>query len=274
MIKDQAAIEGRREDAAADGVEPMLKAERLVKRFGGIAAVDGMSLEVGRGEIVGLIGPNGAGKSTTFDLLAGAQRADSGRILLDGVAVEGLPPERRVGAGLGRTFQIPRPFPTMSVVENVMVGAQAQSGERILPNWLAPGRVAREEAANHERAMRLVEFVGLGRLAREPARVLSGGQRKLLELARALMAEPKILLLDEPAAGVNPTLLAAIVDRILDLNRDGMTVLVIEHNMDMVARLCGRVYVMASGRLLAEGTPDAVARDRRVAEAYLGGAAA
>ncbi len=256
------------------GGDAILRADRLVKRFGGNTAVDGMSLDVNRGEIVGLIGPNGAGKSTFFDLLAGTHRADSGRILLDGAPIERLSPERRVAHGLGRTFQIPRPFATLSVVENVMVGAQGQAGERLLPNWLQPGRIAREEKANHDRAMELVDFVGLTRLAREPARVLSGGQRKLLELARALMAEPSVLLLDEPAAGVNPTLLETIVERIKDLNRAGTTILVIEHNMDMVARLCGRVYVMAAGRLLAEGAPDAVARDEGVIDAYLGGRAA
>ncbi|MDR3494749.1 MAG: ABC transporter ATP-binding protein [Ancalomicrobiaceae bacterium] len=252
----------------------LLSADNLVKRFGGISAVDGMSLQVKRGEIVGLIGPNGAGKTTMFDLIAGAQSADAGSIRLDGAAIETLAADRRVALGLGRTFQIPRPFPTMSVVENVMVGAQAQSGERIWPNWFSMSRVASEERLNHDKALELVDFVGLSHLATEPARVLSGGQRKLLELARALMADPKILLLDEPAAGVNPTLLASIVERILALNARGMTVLVIEHNMDVVARLCRHVTVMASGRLLAEGTPDEVARDPQVAEAYLGGLAA
>ena len=249
----------------------LLSAERLVKRFGGISAVDGMSLEISHGEIVGLIGPNGAGKTTMFDLLAGARTADSGSIRLDGEEIQSLTAYRRVARGLGRTFQIPRPFASMSVTENVMVGAQGQSGEHIWPNWFSVSRVAREEAANHDKASALVDFVGLSHLATAPARVLSGGQRKLLELARALMADPKILLLDEPAAGVNPTLLSTIVDRILDLNARGMTVLVIEHNMDMIARLCHRVTVMASGKILAEGTPDEVARDARVADAYLGG---
>ena len=253
---------------------PLLAAEALVKRFGGVAAVDRVSLRVAPGEIVGLIGPNGAGKTTLFDLIAGEQRADSGRILLDGAAVEKDPPERRLRHGLGRTFQIPRPFAGMTLLENVMLGAQGQLGESILPNWLAPGRVAREERACRERAMELLAFVTLGRLAKEPARVLSGGQRKLLELARALMAEPRLLLLDEPAAGVNPTLLNVIVERLIEINRRGVALLVIEHNMDMVARLCGHVFVMAAGRMLCEGRPEAVVRDPRVIEAYLGGAAA
>jgi branched-chain amino acid transport system ATP-binding protein len=245
-----------------------------VKRFGGIAAVDGVSLAVQRGEIAGLIGPNGAGKTTFFDCLAGEQQPTSGRILLQGDEVQGQGPHRRIGKGLARTFQIPRPFAALSLVENVMLGRQGQSGERIWPNWLAPRRVAREERETHDRAMQLLAFVTLAPLANQPARVLSGGQRKLLELARALMAEPQIILLDEPAAGVNPSLLEVIIERIAELNAGGMTFLVIEHNMDMVARLCRHVFVVASGRLLTEGRPDEVAEDPRVVEAYLGGVAA
>lgn len=252
---------------------PLLSARDLVKRFGGAAAVDGMSLEVSAGEIVGVIGPNGAGKTTLFDLIAGTQRATSGRITLSGASVEGEAAAGRIARGLARTFQIARPFPAMSLVENVMVGARRQSGEGILANWFAPDRVRREERAHHARAMALLEFVTLARLADQPARVLSGGQRKLLELARALMAEPSIILLDEPAAGVNPSLLEIIIDRIQELNRRGMSFLLIEHNMDLVARLCGRVYVMATGRLLVQGTPAEVAADGRVIEAYLGGGA-
>lgn len=254
--------------------EPALRASNLVKRFGGVAAVDGVSIDVAPGQIVGLIGPNGAGKTTFFDLIAGEQRPTSGGIALNGVPVEGAPPDARIAHGLARTFQIPRPFPGMTLIENVMLGGQKQSGERIWPNWFAPGRVAREERACRDKAMDLLRFVELEKLAVSPARILSGGQRKLLELARALMAEPTLLLLDEPAAGVNPSLLSTIVDRIVEINKRGVAVLVIEHNMDVIVKLCERVYVMAAGRLLTEGPPAAVTSDPRVREAYLGGAAA
>lgn len=249
---------------------PVLSAERVVKRFGGIAAVDGLSFGIGRGRIVGLIGPNGAGKTTMFDLLAGRLRPTSGQISFEGRSIGALPAHRRARLGIGRTFQIPRPFATMTVVENVMVGRQLQAGESILPNWLRPGRVARQERDSYEHAMALLQFVSLERLAGEPARVLSGGQRKLLELARVLMAEPAVLLLDEPAAGVNPSLLEIIIDKIAAINARGITILLIEHNMDLVARLCSHVLVMAQGKLLCEGTPEVVARDPAVVDAYLG----
>jgi branched-chain amino acid transport system ATP-binding protein len=249
----------------------LLAARSVTKRFGGMAAVEDVSFDLRRGEILGLIGPNGAGKTTLFDCIAGSQTPTSGTLHLAGHAIERLPAHRRMRHGLARTFQIPRPFPEMSVLDNVMLGATDHPGEHILPNWLRPGAVARREAELAARAMKILSFVTLDGLARRPAHILSGGQKKLLELARALMAEPALILLDEPSAGVNPSLLEVIIARIVELNRRGTTFLVIEHNMDMVARLCGRVLVMALGRLLAEGTPAAVAGDPRVVEAYLGG---
>jgi len=252
----------------------IVEADDLVMQFGGLRAVDGMSIRLAEGEMIGLIGPNGAGKTTTFNLLAGSLTATAGRIRIAGADVSREGAQRRIARGLGRTFQIPRPFAEMTVLENVLCGAQRQAGERIFSNFLQARRVASEERHAVEKARALLDFVTLSHLAGEPARVLSGGQRKLLELARILMADPKVILLDEPAAGVNPTLLELIIDRVLELNRRGASILLIEHNMDMVARLCRRVVVMAQGRLLAEGEPDAVARDPAVIDAYLGGAAA
>jgi branched-chain amino acid transport system ATP-binding protein len=258
---------------APDGRAPILQARNLVKRYDGLIAVDGMSIALAHGEMVGLIGPNGAGKTTLFNLLAGSVAPTSGEIRIGSAEVSREGPERRIARGVGRTFQIPRPFAEMTVLENVLTGAQAQAGERAVMNFLRPGRVAAEERAAVGRARALLDFVMLSRLEREPAKILSGGQRKLLELARVLMADPQAILLDEPAAGVNPSLLELIITRILEVNAQGKTILLIEHNMDMVARLCGRVVVMAAGRLLAQGKPDEVARDPVVVSAYLGGAA-
>jgi branched-chain amino acid transport system ATP-binding protein len=252
----------------------MLEARSVSKSFGGVTAVDDVSFTINAGEIAGLIGPNGAGKTTMFNLLAGSLQPSQGEILLRDQSLAGLPAYRRLAAGLGRTFQIPRLFADMTVVENLLTAAQGQSGEKLLANWLRPGAVRREEAANLAKAMELLNFLGLTGLARKPARILSGGQRKLVELGRVLMADPRIILLDEPAAGVNPTLLEAIIDRLQEINRRGITLLIIEHNMDMIARLCSRTLVMAGGRLLCTGTPAEVVADPRVIEAYLGGVAA
>jgi branched-chain amino acid transport system ATP-binding protein len=251
----------------------VLTASNIVRRFGGLFAVNDVSFDVRRGEILGLIGPNGAGKTTMFDLLAGSIPPTSGDILLNGVTVSGESAHRRIGRGLGRTFQIPRPLANLSLIENVMLAGQGQTGEKLLANFLRPWRVMAEEKVAEEKAMDLLDLVTLTHLAQEPARVLSGGQRKLLELARVMMADPAIILLDEPAAGVNATLLEVIMDRIREINARGVTFLLIEHNIDMVTRLCHRVLVMASGRLICEGTASEVARDPRVIEAYLGGAA-
>ena len=252
----------------------MLETRSVSKHFGGVAAVDAVSLKVGQGEIAGLIGPNGAGKTTMFNLLAGSLKPSEGEVVLNGSRIDDLAAHHRLALGMGRTFQIPRLFGQMSVVENMLTAARGQVGERILPNWLAGKAVRDQERLNVEKAMRLLDFVTLTKLSREPARVLSGGQRKLLELARILMADPKLILLDEPAAGVNPSLLETIIDRIHAINATGVTFLIIEHNMDMVTRLCSRALVMVEGKLLCEGAPREVTRDQRVIDAYLGGAAA
>lgn len=251
----------------------MLTAAALTKSFGGARAVDLVTFSLERGSITGLIGPNGAGKTTLFNCLAGALRPDSGEIALDGRRIDGLSPDRVFAEGLARTFQIPRPFPEMSVLDNVRLAPKGQAGERFWVNWLAPGRVAWEERVVTEKARHWIDFVGLSHLVDEPARVLSGGQRKLLELARVLVSDPKLILLDEPGAGVNPKLLDTIVDKIIFLNRQGVTFLVIEHNMDLVMSLCRPIMVMAQGRLVMTGSGDEVRRDPRVIEAYLGGAA-
>ncbi len=247
-----------------------LTAREVTKSFGGHRAVDGFSFTLARGAIGGLVGPNGAGKTTLFNCLAGALRPTSGQVRLDGRDITSAPPDRVFAAGLARTFQIPRPFPEMSVLDNVMLAPRGQLGERFWANWLRPRAVAQQERAVQAAARHWLDFVGLSALAAEPARVLSGGQRKLLELARVMVAEPKLVLLDEPGAGVNPALLDQIVDRVAALNRQGVTFLVIEHNMDLVATLCNPVMVMAQGRMLAQGPADAVLRDERVVQAYLG----
>jgi len=184
---------------------PFLAVEDLTKTFGGLRAVDRCSLEVREGTITGLIGPNGAGKTTLFNLLTGFHRPDGGRVRFRGDDITGLPPHKVFRRGICRTFQIPREFKDLSVLENLMVVAPDQAGERLWVPWVQPGRVRRDETRLRERAMVVLEQVGLARLAGEPAWTLSGGQKKLLELARTLMAEPALLMLDEPGAGVNPT---------------------------------------------------------------------
>ena len=253
---------------------PILRAADVCMHFGGFTALDDVSFSITTGNLCGLIGPNGAGKSTLFDILAGDRRPTSGQVFLRERAVGNQAADTRLPAGLGRTFQIPRPFCAMTVLENVMLGRQDHSGERIWPNWFARKRVARIEADACARAMEILEFVALASHANQPAGILSGGQRKLLELARVLMAEPSLILLDEPAAGVNPALLDIIIERIAALNQRGITFLIVEHNMQMIARLCQHVYVMAAGKKLMEGPPLEVTRDPRVIDAYLSGAAA
>jgi branched-chain amino acid transport system ATP-binding protein len=251
----------------------MLQVENVVRSFGALRAVDRVSLRVPKGSITGLIGPNGAGKTTLFNAIAGQLPPESGQIRLAGQRIDGLRPDQVFDRGLGRTFQIPRPVASLTVLDNLLLAPARQSGERLLNNWLRPARVRREEAANREKAREVLDFVGLALLEEQPARVLSGGQQKLLELARVLMIDPLIVLLDEPAAGVNPALLESLLERIVALHRRGMTFLLIEHNMDVVMRLCDPVLVMAQGRLVMQGTPAEVRSDARVIDAYLGEAA-
>ena len=256
---------------AAASVRPaLLEVAGLLKSFGGHQVVADVSFALQAGAIGGLIGPNGAGKTTLFNCLTGFMRADAGSVLLDGVSIGGRASSAVFAAGLARTFQIPRPFPEMTVLDNVMVAPLGQIGERLWTNWLQPRTVAAQERQTREAARHWLDFVGLSALQAQPARILSGGQRKLLELARVMVASPKLVLLDEPAAGVNPALLDQIVDKVQALNAQGTTFLIIEHNMDVVASLCQPVMVMAQGRLLVSGSADAVLQDPRVVEAYLG----
>lgn len=239
-----------------------LEVHHLVKRFGGITAVDDCSFAVEQGSITSLIGPNGAGKTTAFNLISGVIRPDSGRVLFSGHDITRLKPNRITRLGISRTFQITRDLAEMSVLENLVV----QSLVRRVGD-LFRSAVDKEES---ERALSLLDFMGIAHLAMLKAKNLSYGQKKLMELAAVMMSEPKLVLLDEPAGGVNPTLLEAIIDRIFELNRQGITFLIVEHNMDMVMKVCNPVICMAYGTVLAIGAPDEIQHNQEVLEAYLG----
>ena len=251
---------------------PVLEVESVTKSFDGLCAVNHCTLSVKRNTITGLIGPNGAGKTTLFNLVTGFLRPTSGRILFEGERIEGLPPHRIFHRGIVRTFQIPRELKTMTVLENLMLVPPNQVGERIWNPWLFSFRVSRQEREIYDKALDVLEFVDLLHLRDEYAANLSGGQKKLLELARTLMCDPKMILLDEPGAGVNRVLMRKLVDNIETLRRErGITFFVVEHDMDLITRLCNPVIVMSQGEFLAEGSPEEIKHDERVLEAYLGG---
>lgn len=253
----------------------MISVDNVRRLFGGIPAVNGVTLDIPSGSITGLIGPNGAGKTTLFNVIAGALKPSSGSVFLEGEDITGLRPHEIFRRGLLRTFQIAQEFPSMTCRENLMVVPKGQSGERLWNTWFGRRRIADEERALRAKADEVLEFLTMDHLADQPAGRISGGQKKLLELGRTLMADPRIILLDEVGAGVNRTLLNTVADSIKSLNRDrGYTFVVIEHDMNFISRLCDDIVCLAEGRVLTRGSFEEVKSNETVIEAYLGMTAA
>ena len=242
----------------------LLRAEGVAKAFGGVQALGGCTVDVTRGSITGLIGPNGSGKTTLFNVITGYERLDAGDVYLDGRKITNARPQRVFAHGIGRTFQLTRIFARLTVMENMLVAAQHTGLRDRNPLARAGG------AADRRRAMELLEFTGIAGHAGALAETLSYGQRKLLELAYVLVADPAIVLLDEPAGGVNPSLIQHIAARIRELNAAGKTFLIVEHNMDFVMDLCGHIAVLDYGTVVATGPPEIIREDPRVLDAYLG----
>lgn len=258
--------------ADLDKSDVVLQTNELRKEFGGLVAVDDVSIAIEDGSITGLIGPNGAGKSTLFNVISGYHPPDGGSVTLHGRNITGNRPDQIAQRGLVRTFQTPRKLEGMTVLENMLVGAPSQRGESLLSLFTTRTSVFEDEMSNLSRAQEMLELFELDHLAREPATELSGGQFKLLELARALMTEPDILLLDEPMAGVNPVLAEKLGDHIRLLNEElDITLVIIEHDIDFIMEIGDPIIVLDQGKVLMEGSPTAVRTDDRVMEAYLGG---
>jgi branched-chain amino acid transport system ATP-binding protein/neutral amino acid transport system ATP-binding protein len=251
----------------------LLEVRALARSFYGVCALRGVDLDVEAGTITGLIGPNGAGKTTLFNCVSGVVPPEHGQVRFDGQDITGWRPDRITLRGLSRTFQIARGFPRLSVRENLLLYGTGQPGEALWNVWLRSGEVARREAELNERAVAVAKRLKLSRVLDEPAAALSGGQKKLLELGRTLMTEPRLLLLDEPMAGVSPALAAEIGAHLESLRAEGYTFLIIEHDMEAISRHCDPVIVMAEGQRLAQGSFLEVAADARVQEAYMGGSA-
>ncbi|MCK6453536.1 MAG: ABC transporter ATP-binding protein [Alphaproteobacteria bacterium] len=248
----------------------LLDVRGLRRSFYGVHALSGVDLEVEAGRITGLIGPNGAGKTTLFNCVTGVVPPDGGAVVFDGVDITGWRADHIARAGLVRTFQIARGFPRLSVFENLLLYGDRQPGERVATALLRPAEARRREDELVARASAIARRLNLVRVLNDPASALSGGQKKLLEIGRVLMASPKLVLLDEPVAGVNPTLAREIAEHLRGLVAEGLTILLIEHHMDTIAQLCEHVVVLAEGRNLKEGTFAELAHDETVQEAYMG----
>lgn len=254
----------------ASSQDSILKAVNLSKSFGGLKAVNQASLFVKSHSITGLIGPNGAGKSTLFNLLSNFLKADDGQVFFQGKPIQNLAPHQIARMGFIRTFQVARVLSRLTVLENMLLGTQNQIGENLFSVIVQPRQIRHQEKENTEKALSILESVGLIDKAYDYAGALSGGQRKLLEMARTLMTNPKLILLDEPAAGVNPTLINQICEHIINWNKMGISFLIIEHNMDVIMSLCSHVWVLAEGANLADGTPEYIQQNEQVLSAYLG----
>jgi len=257
----------------SDVQAPVLSVESVHRSFGGVQAVRGATFVLPKGSLGALIGPNGAGKSTVVDCISGARRPDEGRITFNGIDITNWPSHRVGAKSLIRTFQLSREFKRLTVLENLLVTPRRQAGERLSTAWFRRKKAALEERVIVERAAELLNVYGLYDLRDDAAGSLSGGQKRLLELARAVMAEPELLLLDEPMAGINPALIDEIGEHIRELNRRGISILMVEHNLAIVDRLCDHVIVMAEGRTLAVGSMAEMRENPQVVSAYLGGVA-
>jgi neutral amino acid transport system ATP-binding protein len=252
-------------------VTALLQVRGVVKHYDGIAAVDGASLDVQEGSITGLIGPNGAGKTTLFNIISGFRRPEQGTVLFDGKRIDRHSPDRVARGGLVRTFQQTKALTRMTVLDNMMLAAPRQPGERLVRVAFSPRRVRRREREIEEQARELLAVVGLGRKADDYGGTLSGGQQKLLEFGRALMTEPRMVMLDEPMAGVNPTLGLELLDRVQELRAsNGTTFLLIEHDLEVVMAVSDLIHVMSNGTVIASGPPNEVRSNPDVIDAYLG----